>query len=522
VINESVISETDVTAVPSATGITTKVLKGSIWTLAGQVSPMAVSLFTTPFVIRFLGSEQYGVLVLVGLIPAYFAFADLGMGIASTRFASEAYAQGDQTKEAETVWTATVIAFASSITIGLPILLFSASIISALKVPEYFQYSATTALRIAAVSFVAGILSSVVNTPQLTRLRMDLNTAISAIPRILVTIATPIILYAGFGIVGAVIGWLVANVATGAGHIYISGRLQPQLFHARWNRAVAKRLFKFAFGWLFASIAAILLVNAEKLALTRMVSVQSLAYYSVAFMFATLVSTFSGSMIQSLIPAFSQLLAPEKKNEFQALFARSMRFNLAWLLPTVMIMLVAARPFLTLWAGEEFGRESTGPFYILIAGIFFNVLALIPQSTLFAHGRTDLIAKLYWIELPLYLILVFGMVNFFGIAGAAAAWSLRVTADMLLMAWLAKKNSGVVFDFGHHAVSLLFASSFLSLPIGLALFYDNFSLILIPVSIASAAGYLAIVWRRYLEAEERDKIRTLIGNLWQRVTPERI
>src|SRR5439155_14311943 len=123
-INESVISETDVTAVPSATGITTKVLKGSIWTLAGQVSPMAVSLFTTPFVIRFLGSEQYGVLVLVGLIPAYFAFADLGMGIASTKFASEAYSQGDNTKEAETVWTAAMIASASSIIIGMPIFLF--------------------------------------------------------------------------------------------------------------------------------------------------------------------------------------------------------------------------------------------------------------------------------------------------------------------------------------------------------------------------------------------------------------
>jgi O-antigen/teichoic acid export membrane protein len=483
---------------------------------------MAVSLFTTPFVIRFLGSEQYGVLVLVGLIPTYFAFADLGMGIASTKFASEAYSQGDGMKEAETVWTAAVIAFTSSIVVALPIFLFSASIISALKVPENVQYTATTALRVAAVSFVAGILSSVVNTPQLTRLRMDLNTAISTIPRILVTFATPIILYAGFGIVGAVVGWLVANVAIVSGHIYISGRLQPQLFHARWDGTIAKRLFKFAFGWLFASIAAMLLVNAEKLVLTRMVSVQSLAYYSVAFMFATLVSTFSGSMIQSLIPAFSQLLAPEKKKEFDALFARSMRFNLAWLLPTVMVMVVAARPFLTLWAGEEFGRESTIPFYILIAGLFFNVLAFIPQSTLFAHGRTDLMAKLYWIELPVYFILVFGLVSLFGIAGAAAAWSIRVILDMLLVVWLARKNSGVAFSFGHHAANLLFASGFLLLPIGLALFYDNFSPILIPVSIVAAVAYLAIVWRRYLETGERARVRSLIGNLWQRVMPERI
>jgi hypothetical protein len=32
---------------PSTAGMTTKVVKGSLWTLAGQVAPLAVSLVTT-------------------------------------------------------------------------------------------------------------------------------------------------------------------------------------------------------------------------------------------------------------------------------------------------------------------------------------------------------------------------------------------------------------------------------------------------------------------------------------------
>jgi O-antigen/teichoic acid export membrane protein len=63
-------------AAPSTRGLTAKVFKGSLWTLVGQVLPMLASLVSTPFVIRFLGSEAYGVLILVGLIPYYFAFAD--------------------------------------------------------------------------------------------------------------------------------------------------------------------------------------------------------------------------------------------------------------------------------------------------------------------------------------------------------------------------------------------------------------------------------------------------------------
>lgn len=76
--------------------MTTKVVKGSLWTLAGQVAPLAVSLVATPFVIRLLGAESYGVLILIGLIPTYLGFAAFGMSMASTKFGSEAYAEGDE------------------------------------------------------------------------------------------------------------------------------------------------------------------------------------------------------------------------------------------------------------------------------------------------------------------------------------------------------------------------------------------------------------------------------------------
>src|SRR5687768_3804067 len=118
--------------------MTTKVVKGSMWTLGGSVLPLAVSFVSTPFVIRFLGAEGYGVLVLVGLIPTYFAFADFGMGIASTKFASEAYAEGDQVKEGEVVRTAALIALCFSLIFAIPIFIFSHWIVTLFNVPEHY------------------------------------------------------------------------------------------------------------------------------------------------------------------------------------------------------------------------------------------------------------------------------------------------------------------------------------------------------------------------------------------------
>src|SRR5690242_20692380 len=110
--------------------MTTKVVKGSIWTLAGSVLPLAVTFVSTPFIIRLLGSEAYGVLLLVGLIPMYLNFADFGMSVASTKFASEAYGVGDQVKEGEVVRAAAFIAFISSLVVAIPIFIFSQPIVA--------------------------------------------------------------------------------------------------------------------------------------------------------------------------------------------------------------------------------------------------------------------------------------------------------------------------------------------------------------------------------------------------------
>src|SRR3982750_4859265 len=117
-----------------------------------------------------------------------------------------------------------------------------------------------------------------------------------------------------------------------------------------------------------ASVAGVLFINFEKLVLARTTSVKTLAYYSVAFTLAMMMTTLSASMTQSLIPAFSQLLRPDKLAQLNNLFSRAFRINILLMLPVLALLFVIARPFFTLWAGPDFGRESTVPFYILLVG----------------------------------------------------------------------------------------------------------------------------------------------------------
>lgn len=428
---------------PSTAGMTTKVVKGSLWTLAGQVLPLGISLFTTPFVIRMLGTEGYGVLILIGLIPTYFAFADLGMGIASTKFASEAYAEGDAEREASIVHTAAALSFILSIPIAALLFIFSNSILGLFNVPEQFHTEANISLKIAAVTFVINFLNSIFNTPQLTRLRMDLNTFVNSGFRMLGLIATPITIYLGGGIVGATSILLLVSLLTFVANTFVSGKLLREFFPFLFNRAVVNPMLKFGFALSASMAATVLIVNIEKGILAKLSNAKELAYYSIAFTLASMITLFSNSLLQALIPAFSQMQNRENKNHLEFLYTRSIRLNILLTIPAITLLIMICKPFFSIWAGEDFGNNCVVPFYFLLGGIAFNIVGLFPHALLIAKGRTDLFTKVYWLEIVPYFIVVWFMVKELGISGAALGWSLRIVFDTIIFSFLTKRISQI-------------------------------------------------------------------------------
>ena len=498
------IEESKAAQPPSTAGMTTKVVKGSIWTLAGSALPLAVSFISTPFIIRFLGAESYGVLLLVGLIPTYFTFADFGMGVASTKFAAEAFGQGDREKEREIVWTATMVAAISSLVVAIPIFVFSYAIVVALNVPEHLLTTASVALKITSAAFVFGVIASVLNSPMLARLRMDLNTVTQAVPRILLAAVTPFILYFGGGIVGAVSWAFIIGVATFAVVFYFSGRLLPGLYRPVFSRELLKPLFRVGGALAMSGIAAVLLANLEKLILTRVTSVETLAYYSVASTLAGVAIMFGLAMHQSLVPAFAQLLEPDKRDEMKTLFSRTVRMNIIGMAPLFASFFVIAGPFFTIWAGPEFGRESTQPFHIIIVASLFSLWTFVPVSVLLAKGRMDVLAKVYWIELVPYIALTAFLTYRFGAVGAAIAWSVRVLIDTCIMAYFGTRISGLsIWVFKAQTAQLAVCLLILAVPAAFAATTDqvlNLSLALLPIALIV---YALVAWKTLLHSDER-------------------
>jgi O-antigen/teichoic acid export membrane protein len=161
-----------------------------------------------------------------------------------------------------------------------------------------------------------------------------------------------------------------------------------------------------------------------------------------------------------------------------------------------------AKPFFTVWAGDEFGRESTLPFYILAAGAGFNIIAALPHISIIASGHTSVFAKLYWLELAPYAVLVWVLSYRFGAVGAAASWSIRVTADCFIQFYLAKRIAKMTF-VGSGLPVFALALAIMIIPFA-GVLVVGFSTIQAIGFVVCFAAYVILIWKMVLEKPESD------------------
>jgi len=511
----------------SSTGLTSKVVRGSAWSVGGQGVTLLASLVATPFVIRLLGPEGYGVLALINVLIGYLAFTDLGMGTASTRFGADAHARDDDGDgEAAVIWTSLWLAAVPSFLGAVALALLARPLSEhVLHLPANLIEQAVIALRLTAIGFIARTLAGVLNTPQLVRLRMDLFILINTGTTAAQICIVPIVLFLGGGLIGAVATVTCANVLALLLNALASWRLLPSLARPQLNSVLLRPLLKFGSALIVSSLVGMALISSERLWLTRFVSITALARYSVAYTLASLLVVLPAAINQSLIPAFSRLQARDTTDDLTALgqlYWRAQRGTLLWLAPAVVVVVVAAKPFITFWAGPDYASAVT-PFYILVLGLIFNVMAFVPLSLLTALGRTNLIARYHTMELLPYLIGAAVLTYMYGPAGAATAWSLRVFADALLLFRAAKRSTGFAFAPTRlRPWRYVLVIAVLAFPVLIFSLLDNNLAVKAGALLIGLVAYAGLVWRKELSAEEKAWMTTSWGGFKHRPLSQKV
>jgi O-antigen/teichoic acid export membrane protein len=508
------VSEVPVEApAPAPAELPRRVIEGGLWSIGGQIATLLVSLVLTPFILRLLGTEAYGVLTLITTLSGYLVFTDLGMGTAATKFGSEAFAQQDSRREAEAIWTSLVLSTASTVLGALALAACAGWLVGPfLDVPEHLEGAAIVGIRLTCVAFVLRGVGAVLRAVEVIRLRFDLHALVNSGTNIVQTCLVLLVLALGGGVIQAAAMILAAAGLAALLHLLFAVRLQPGLRQLRMDPALVRPLVRFGWPLVISSLVGIVLFHGERLIVTKFVGVAGLAYYGVAFTVALLIDLVPAAFIQPLMPVFTQKYALSDHEALEQYYCGILRGTLFLLAPASLILALAARPFFTLWAGPDYGEHSVVPFYWLLAGAFINALAHVPRTFLAAVGKPAIIARVHLAETIPYVVIGSLATCYYGVVGAAATWSLRGMVECGITLIAARQVAGIPGTLvPRNAAPFLAAAALLIVPVLLTVGLTDSAALIAAAAVVSCLAYLFVLWRLLISAEERDWFRGWIS-----------
>jgi O-antigen/teichoic acid export membrane protein len=413
----------------------------SVASTATEALLAGATVVSTAYLVRHLGTEEYGILALVALLAGQFSLLQLGAGQAAMRRVAECRARDDMPTYAATRYAvfgyglgaSLLAAAAASMTLrwafagGLHLSTGMAAIAASSTGPAILVLALQPVARA-----IAGVLQGQERFVALVALRFaqGLGSITATVIAVALGAHAPGVLWTS-----AVTSSAALVVSAG-----VAGLLDWPRVPFRHICTAARALVPLALPFAAVGLLSGLLVDVEKLAIALSRSVEDFTYYTVPFGVILRLSTLAAAFAVMLAPRLARLSEAGQIDAARELTRDATRLSVTALAVAVIPMLAVTRELLAVWLGGAFAERATLPARILFVALLVNVSAYAASAALQARARPATLIRLYLIELPLHLIVVFLLVSRWGILGAACAWTARVVIDTLAQWWLARRT----------------------------------------------------------------------------------
>lgn len=419
-------------------------VRNAIWNLSGQILPLVAAILVIPMLLRLMGAEGFGLVMIIWTLIGYFSLFDFGLGRALTKFVSMELGQQNPQALPDMIITAITLLVVLGITMACLIWLSVPWMVAnVLKPITSDPAEVVLTFRFAALAIPFVVINVGLRAVLEGLLRFDLTNLIR-VPFGLFTIISPamvaylgyglpaVVLVIGVGILIAMLGYAILLKTSTRGFNIETGGVH-------WS--ISKRLLSFG-GWISVSnFVAPVIFHLDRFVISAVLSVAVMAYYIVPYEVVTKTLILSSAIAGSLFPIFAKLPGANDRSHM-AIMLTGTKVVAALMIPVLSVVACFGYELLDLWVGQEVATNGSRPLLFLSVGVFFNAIAYIPYTLVQASGRADLVAKIQLLQVLIYPFLLWVGVSQWHLEGAAVVWVVRALFEMIMFFVLAKIISG--------------------------------------------------------------------------------
>ena len=218
--------------------------------------------------------------------------------------------------------------------------------------------------------------------------------------------------------------WEVIVSALEFGLFYgVSRRLLPGLsLRPRWPAEAIRGCWRYALGMNAIYVIALLLTQTDKLAISRLLSLEALGIYHLAYSLTAWIALIQGGFNSAVLPSLAADSAHARHTQLRTRHNKSTRLTVyAVALPATAIMFFPAELMGT-WLDGETTRAAATTVSLLAAGFLLNAAVSNCLTVAVAAGDSGLPLRINLAGLAIYLPALAWLLDRYGLAGAALAW----------------------------------------------------------------------------------------------------
>jgi O-antigen/teichoic acid export membrane protein len=203
----------------------------------------------------------------------------------------------------------------------------------------------------------------------------------------------------------------------------------PRSSSARlFSAGILRKISGFAFGSAGITVTAVLLIQSDKLILSRILPLTDFGYYTLAWMVATVLFYITYPIYTAFFPRFSSVSVSDP-SVLPLLYRKASQLMAIAIIPLGITLAFFSREILSLWVADVRTVENTWLLIsVLVLGVIANGMLHIPNALQLSQGWTRLILICNSVAV-FFLIpgMIFATMNW-GAMGAAILWiALNVT-----------------------------------------------------------------------------------------------
>lgn len=448
------------------TGRKERFLKNVLWSWTGVAVSLLAGLWLSPFIIKKLGDEGYGVWALVFSVLEYYWLLDLGFRSATVKYSAHYRATGENDRVNEVINTGLAYSLATAV------LMICATLIFAGRAQHFFQISGTyrpvftTLVMMVGCAFALGTVFSLCSGVVEGYQRFDLTSRVWIVTTTLRTAGLAAVLLMGFHLKAMALV-AIGSLAVGYAYNYRNLREVFPSLHLSFSGikgSMFGRMFRYGVHTSVATVSTLVLNQGTPLIVAHFLPTAFVGY----FLLPTRLLRYSVDMVCKVgyvtVSSAAEMAARREYDQVYRMGVWVNRYCYALFAPAALALCVYGTELLKVWVNPEFALHSGPVVPVIAVATTLGIAAQFNSSSiLYGLGRHQMYAYSLLAEAVLSSVAAWIAIPRYGIVGAA--WVVAVFLVLnrgLLTSWLFCR--GVERSFGAYVRGVYLRPTLAAIP----------------------------------------------------------